>query len=229
MRCLLREAEIEKLKVYENIKMEFDEPMSTSKVEYQSVYNQQLYYTSKQEQLEEQIDSIDNDINQMQCDLLESTDNHIAVRGYFSEKRSEIQTLESNYLAKQVKTLALEITSKFEDNNDFFADLISFCSKAYHILNGSNKLSEEMKKEFEALKNKIKGKKKVSWRDNIDSPALAKRIIKLFVDPTSASNRASLNSSSNNISRTPIIRSRELADIRDITPLAIINTARLDL
>lgn len=229
---MLRETEIEKLKIYENIKTEYEEvlqPMSTSKVEYQSIYNQQLHYTTKQEQLEEQIDKIDNDINQMQCDLLESTDSHIAVRGYFSEKRSEIQSLESDYLAKQVTALALELTTKFEGNNDLFADLINFTSKAYHILNGSNKLSEEMKEEYEALKNRIKGKKKVSWRDNTESPALAKRIIKLFVDPTSSNNRSSLDRSSTNICRTPIIRSRELTDIRDITPLAIINTARLDL
>lgn len=208
MRLLFRKYDSERLKILEDIDSE-DIVEMKSHDPLHSIYSQKLHYSNMKVDLEQKVNQNEREIEQYRTELLEMTHNDIVVQSYFLHNDCISQNKDYNFSEKHIKDTVKEMFGKFESIQDLFSSSFVFVHKAYHILNGLGQLSEDMESKFKSIIQKTKGKKTVAWKDNIESPTIAKmkEIVDVFHMPVYMGQNS-----------TPS-QKRSLVAVRDITPI----------
>ncbi|OTF84198.1 kinesin-like protein KIF18A-like protein [Euroglyphus maynei] len=205
-RLLFRDYENERLKLLNIIG---EENRSDITKGLHSIYGQKLHYSNQKLSIEKEVEENEAKIMKYENDLMAKTDNNMVVRTYFLENHFIIKEKDMNIAQEHHRKMIEEFYSKYGAFEELTEDLFNFTYRSYHILNGMEKLSEEMDEKFQSIVQKIKGKKNVIWCDDIDSTAVnkTKAMLKLFSLPVYD---AILNNTPDN--------KKNLVAIRDITP-----------
>ncbi|KPM07603.1 kinesin-like protein KIF18A-like protein [Sarcoptes scabiei] len=146
-----------------------------SKENLHSIYSQKLYYMNLKSSFQKEVDENQTKINKLEKELLEKTNNDLVVRCFFKENKYETQSSNIVIAEKHYKKIIEEFLSRYECYEDLNSDVMSVLYKFYHMLNGLGHLSEEMNDRMKSIVHKIKGRKNVVWRDNVDSPTFNKQ------------------------------------------------------
>ncbi|KAH9515912.1 Kinesin-like protein kif18a [Dermatophagoides farinae] len=176
-----------------------------------SIYEQTSYYSNLKSSIEKEVEENENKIMKFENDLMANTDNDMIVQTYFEKNHTILEKKEMKFNREHQRKMMKEFFSKYYAFEEFDGDFLDFIYKykSYDILNDKGKLSDEMDEKFRSIVHKIKGKKNVIWRDDIDPTSInrMKKMLQLFSLPVYD---VTLNN-------TPEIK-RNLVAIRDITP-----------
>lgn len=177
---------------------------------FHSLYSQMLHYSDRKSSLVKNVEENESKIFRLEKELLDKTNNDIAVLGYFSKNHSEAQAKDQIMWHDHCQEIMDDVFSKWDSSNDTLKLSFEMCYKFYERFKNSSFMSEELEIEYRNFLSLLEGKKNVVWRDHIDSPTLKKKkdLVNLAILPVYM-----------NGSLTPSEK-RKLVAVRDITPLS---------
>jgi len=138
------------------------------------LHNKRLYYADQKSTLEKELEQNKLSLVRLESDLKSKTgQNDWVVESYFRDKNLIAEFKDTSYQEKHALEVMREFTSRLESNEDVILDAMSIIRHLSQVMNGMNRLTDEMKNKLRSLERRIEGKKNVAWGDEEGPPVTA--------------------------------------------------------